>query len=106
MTIEVNPRKLLGMEIMIKHGIIETFVVVKESKVITGHRWPNYWSSTVCKKYKWNAILGDLHRAHKISSNFEVENSVLRKNFVALLFRTISFNLLSILIIKMWILNS
>ena len=50
---------------MIKNGIIETSVAVKESKI------PNHGSSAVPKKYKRNAILGDLHRANKISSNFE-----------------------------------
>ena len=39
-------------------------VVVKESKI------PYHWSSAVPKKHKPNAILGVLHRAHKISSNF------------------------------------
>ena len=92
LTIKVNPSKFLDTEIMIKNGIIETSVLVKESKI------PNHWSSAVTKKYKRNAILGDLHRAHKISSNFELENSVLRKNILALIFRTILFSLLSILI--------
>ena len=63
LTIEVNPRKFLDTEIMVRNGIIETSVVVKESKI------PNHWSSAVPKKYKINAILGYLHRAHKISSN-------------------------------------
>ena len=58
LTIEVNPSKFLDTEIMIKNGIIETSVVVKESKI------PNHWSSTVPKEYKRNAILVDLHRAH------------------------------------------
>ena len=30
---EVNPSKFLGTKIMIKNGIIETSVVVKESKI-------------------------------------------------------------------------
>ena len=58
--IEVTPSKFLNTEIMIKNGIIETSVVVKESKI------PNQWSSAVSKKYKRNAILGDLHRVNKI----------------------------------------
>ena len=33
LTIELNPSKFLDTEIMIKHGIIETSVVVKESKI-------------------------------------------------------------------------
>ena len=43
LTIEVNPSKFLDTEIMIKNGIIETSVVVKESKI------PNHWSSGVPK---------------------------------------------------------
>ena len=46
LTIEVNPSKFLDVEIMIKNGIIETFVVVKEYKI------PNHCSSPVPKKYK------------------------------------------------------
>ena len=73
LTIEVNPSKFLDIEIMIKNGIIETSVEVKESKI------PNHWSSAVLKKYKQNAILEDLHRAHKISSNLELEKQGIRK---------------------------
>ena len=80
MTIEVNPRKFLDTEIMVKDGIIETSVVVKESKI------PNYWSSTVPKKYKINAILGDLHWAHKISSNFVHEKQHIRKKYLSVNF--------------------
>ena len=46
LTIEVNPRKFLDTEIMVKNGIIETSVTVKESKI------HNHWSSAVPKKYK------------------------------------------------------
>ena len=42
----------------------------------------------------------DVHRVHKISSNFELKNRVLRKNILALISHTISFNLLLILINK------
>ena len=52
---------------MIKNDLIEKCVVVKESKI------SNHWSLAVLKKYKQNAILGDLHRTHKISINFELE---------------------------------
>ena len=65
---------------MIKNGIIETSVEVKESKK------PNHWSSTVPKKYKRNAILGGLHRDHKISSNFELEKQRIRKKYLSVNF--------------------
>ena len=54
----------------------------------------NHWSSAVPKKYKRNAVLGDLHKMHKIASNFELKNSALQKNILVLISRTISFNLL------------
>ena len=80
LTIKVNPSKFLDTEIMIKNGIIETSVPVKESKI------PNHWSSAVTKKYKRNAILGDLHRAHKISSNFELEKQRIKKKYLSVNF--------------------
>ena len=73
LTIEVNPSKFLDTEIMIKDGIIEKSVAVKESKIL------NHRSSAVHKKYKRHEILGDLHRAHKISSNFELEKQRIKK---------------------------
>ena len=66
LTIGVNPSKFFDTEIMIKNSVDETSVAVKESKI------PNHWSSAVPKKYKRNAILGDLHRANKVWSNFEL----------------------------------
>ena len=80
LTIEVNPSKFVDTEIMIKNGIIETSVAIKESKIL------NHWLSAVPKKYKRNAILGDLHRAHKISSNFELEKQRTKKNYLRLSF--------------------
>ena len=88
---EVNPSKFLDTEIMIKNGIIQTPVVVKESKR------PNHWSSGVPKTIKRNAVLGDLYRAHKISSNFELEKQRVRKKYLCVNF---PYNLLLILISK------
>ena len=52
LTVEVNPCKFLDTEILIKNGIIEISVAVKESKI------PNHWSSAVPNKYNRNATLG------------------------------------------------
>ena len=61
--IKVNPSKLLGTKKKkIKNGITETSVVVKQSNL-------NHRSSAVPKKYKRNAIIGNLQRVHKISFN-------------------------------------
>ena len=65
---------------MIKNGIIEITVAVKESKI------RNHWSSAVPKKYKRNAILGDLHRAYKVSSNFKLEKQPIKKKYLSVNF--------------------
>ena len=65
---------------MIKNGIIETLVEVKESKI------PNHWSPAVPKSYKRNVILGDLHRAHKISSNFKLEKQRIKEKYLSVNF--------------------
>ena len=44
--------------------------------------------------------LGDLHRANKISSNFELEKQHIRKKILALISHTVSFSLLSFIISK------
>ena len=55
-------------------------VAVKESKI------PNHWSSAVPKEYERNAILADLHRTHKISSNFELEKQRIKKTYLSVNF--------------------
>ena len=65
---------------MIKNGIIETSAVIKKFKI------SNHWSSAIPKKYERNAILGDLHRAHKISSNFELEKQRIKKKYLSVNF--------------------
>ena len=80
LAIEVNPSKFLDTKIMIKNGIIETSLVVKESKI------PNDWSSAAPKRYKRNAILGDLHKVHQISSNFELEKQRIKKKYLSVKF--------------------
>lgn len=73
LTIAVKKSKFLNTEIMIKFGIIEASTVVKESKI------SNHWSLATPKKSKRNAILGDLHKALKISSNFKLEKQRIKK---------------------------
>ena len=80
LTIEVNPSKFFDTEVMLKNGIIETSVVVKESKI------PNHFLSAVAKRYKRNAFLRDLLRAHKISSNFELEKQRIKKKYISVNF--------------------
>lgn len=67
LTIEVNPQKFLDTKIVLKNNSCQTEVFRKETK-LTPH-----WSSCVPKRYKRNAINGDLTRANCISSNFKKE---------------------------------
>ena len=39
------------------------------------------WSSKVPKWYEWNAVIVDLHRSKRISSNFEMEIKVIKRKF-------------------------
>ena len=63
---------------MLQNCITETYVAVKECKV------PNNWSSAVQQKYKQNAILKELRRSHKISSNFEFEKQLVKKKYFSI----------------------
>ena len=74
-TIEENPKHFLDTNITRKNGTIETSVHIKENKI------PVFWSSKVPKRYKRNAINGELHRASKITSNFENEIISIKKKF-------------------------
>ena len=43
--------------------------------------YPVHWSSKVLFRYKKNAINGKLHRARKISSNFQLETARIKAKF-------------------------
>ena len=66
-TIVVNPSHFLDTNIQHENGEVSTSVHVKENNI------PVFWSSKVPKRYKRNAINGDLHRASKIASDFDTE---------------------------------
>ena len=57
LTIEVNPSKFLDTKIINNKGNITTEVFRKTVKL------PVHWSSRVPKRYKRNAVIGDLHRS-------------------------------------------
>ena len=44
--------------------------------------YPVHWSSKVPFRYKRNAINGELHRAEKISSNFQLETARIKAKFL------------------------
>ena len=73
-TIEENPSKYLDTEITKENNSIKTSVYRKPNKY-TAH-----WKSKVPKRYKRNAINGDLYRSHRISTNFNDEKSKFEKN--------------------------
>ena len=54
---------------------METSVYRSENKL------PVHWKSRIPKKYKRNAINTDIHRAAKISSNFQNEKTVIKDKF-------------------------
>ena len=75
LTLDEKPKHFLDTVVTIVDGNIQTEVHVKDNK------YPVFWSSKVPKRYKRNAINGDLHRASKISSNFHAELDRIRKKF-------------------------
>ena len=75
LTIEINPPKFLETEIIILNNEVVTSVHRKESKL------PVPWESKVPKHYKRNTLLGELHRAKKISSNFQKEVKNIKEKF-------------------------
>ena len=66
-TVEVNPEKFLDTKVIPTHDGVKTGVYRKPCK------FPVHWSSKIPKRYKRNAINGDLSRACKISSDFDNE---------------------------------
>ena len=59
------------------NGKIETKVYRKLNKL------PVLWSSNIPKRYKINAINGDLHRAKRIATDFEKEIVQIKEKFQA-----------------------
>ena len=74
-TIEENPDHFLESVVIRDKNEVKTRVYVKPNK------FPVFWSSKVPKRYKRNAINGELHRAKKISSDFEYEVARIKKKF-------------------------
>ena len=74
LTIERKPLKFLDTKI-IYEDTIQTAVHRKSTK------FPIPWLSCVPKRYKRNAINGDLHRAYRISSDFDKEIKCIKRKF-------------------------
>ena len=67
LTTEVNPSKFLDTELIRGKGSVLTQVFNKP------HKFPVHCSSEIPIRYKRNAIIGELHRAKRITSNFGKE---------------------------------
>ena len=66
-TLEQNPKTFLDTQIIKENNQIKTQVFVKNSM------YPVHWSLKVSFRYKKNVVNSELHRAKKISSNFQSE---------------------------------
>ena len=75
LTIELNPSKFLGTDIINTGGIFTTQVFRKPTK------FPIHWSSCIPKRYKRNTVNGELHRAKRIASDLQVEIKAIQKKF-------------------------
>ena len=77
LTLELNPTKFLDTEIIRSNGKITTQVYNKMKKL------PVHWTSKIPVRYKRNAVIGELHRAKKIASNFDIEIKRIVKKYTA-----------------------
>ena len=79
-TIETNPKKFLDTQLLLENDIIKTEVYRKVNK------FPVHWKSQIPKRYKRNAINGDLYRSWRISSNFNHEKKQIRRKFSSVVY--------------------
>ena len=75
-TLEQNPKRFLDTQIIKENNGIKTQVFASKSM------YPVHCSSKVPFRYKKNAINGELHRAKKISSNFQSEIARIKAKFL------------------------
>jgi hypothetical protein len=73
-TVEYNLKKFLDTKLELNDGIYVTSVNRNRKK-------PVHWSSKVPKKIKRNIVTNDLHRAKKISTDFENEKKEVSKKY-------------------------
>ena len=67
LTFDLDLTKFLDTEILRSNSKIKTQVYDKMKEL------PVHWTSKIPVRYKRNAILGELHRAKKIASSFDIE---------------------------------
>ena len=71
----MNSCRILDTKLFNNKGNIATEIFCKTSKQ------PVHWSSRVPKQYKRKAVMGDLHRSKRRSSNFEMEIKAIQQKF-------------------------
>ena len=76
LTIEISSKKFLDTKILRTSNQIQCFMYHKENKKLI------HWNSAVPKSYKQNVIIGDAHRAKKISCDFDYEISVIESKYI------------------------
>ena len=74
-SVEINPEKFLDTRLINNNGKYATAVYRKPMK------YPSPWTSHVPKRYKRNAIIGDLAHASRIASNFQQEQVSIHRKF-------------------------
>ena len=84
LTAVANLKEFLDTSIISTDGIISTKYFTKKNKL------PTPWLS---KRYKRNAIMGELHRASKIASSFDKEVLRIKKKFLSALVSRLSNSL-------------
>ena len=72
LTLEINSSKFLDTKIVRKKNEIKCFPHHKDNKLSF------HWKSVVPRNYKKNFIVGELHRANKISFDLEKEISIIK----------------------------
>ena len=76
LTIEISPKKFLDTKILRTSNQIQCFMYQKENKK------PIHWNSAVPKSYKRNVIIEDVHRAKRITWDFDYEISVIKSKYI------------------------
>ena len=73
-TVEKNLKKFLDTKMKLEEGKYTT-------SVNRNRKLPTHWTSKIPKKIKRNIISNELHRARKISSDFEKETDEIKKKY-------------------------
>ena len=77
LTVEINPTRFLDTAFSKnRDGSVTTNVFHKLRKL------PTFWNSQIPKRYKWNNIRDDLHRAFKIASDFDAEVQTITQKYL------------------------